>query len=132
MSIFRAGLYYFALVFGAGFILGTVRELLITPHFGRALSILVEAPFMLLAIYVSTCLVLKHIRINRTSISHISIGLIGFILILFSDFTIGVKMRNISVHEQLNHFIDPAGIIYLGLLLVFTTMPFLIWKLNKL
>jgi hypothetical protein len=34
MQILKAGVLYFALVFGAGFVLGTIRILWIVPSFG--------------------------------------------------------------------------------------------------
>jgi hypothetical protein len=34
MQILRAGVFYFALVFGAGFVLGTIRTLWVVPRVG--------------------------------------------------------------------------------------------------
>ena len=48
MQILKAGVLYFALVFGAGFALGTIRVLWIVPELGTRLAELMEAPFMLI------------------------------------------------------------------------------------
>ena len=47
MQILKAGTFYFALVFGAGFLLGTIRVLWVAPRFGTRIAELMEAPIML-------------------------------------------------------------------------------------
>jgi len=47
MQILRAGVLYFALVFGAGFALGTIRTLWTAPSFGTRTAELMEMPIML-------------------------------------------------------------------------------------
>jgi hypothetical protein len=50
MHALKAGAAYFALVFGTGFALGTIRTLWIVPRLGIRTAELLEAPFMLVAI----------------------------------------------------------------------------------
>jgi len=47
MQILKAGVFYFALVFGNGFVLGVIRQLWIVPRFGIRTGELIEAPIML-------------------------------------------------------------------------------------
>src|SRR5215470_1310290 len=47
VQIAKAGVLYFALVFGAGFLLGPVRILCVAPQLGTRMAELVEAPIML-------------------------------------------------------------------------------------
>ena len=44
MSILKAEVLYFALVFGAGFVLGTIRTLWVVPRFGTRMAELMETP----------------------------------------------------------------------------------------
>ena len=46
MQILKAGALYFALVFGAGFVLGAIRILWIVPRFGTRIAELMETPIM--------------------------------------------------------------------------------------
>ena len=42
----KAGIAYFALVFGAGFVLGMIRVPFLVPRLGERVAELVEMPFM--------------------------------------------------------------------------------------
>ena len=45
MQILKAGVLYFALVFGAGFVLGTIRILWVVPSFGTRMAELTRQTF---------------------------------------------------------------------------------------
>ena len=49
----KAGMTYFALVFGAGFLLGSIRVPFLVPRLGERAAELIEMPFMFVAIVVS-------------------------------------------------------------------------------
>ena len=49
MRLLKAAAFYFALVFGAGFVLGMVRVLGVAPRLGTRAAELIEAPLMLAA-----------------------------------------------------------------------------------
>jgi hypothetical protein len=61
--IIWAGLTYFALVFGVGFILGPIRILLIVPRLGERVAELLEAPVMLLVIIFAALWVVRRFRL---------------------------------------------------------------------
>ena len=46
MQVVKAGAIYFALVFGAGFVLGTIRTLWVVRRFGTRMAELMEMPIM--------------------------------------------------------------------------------------
>ena len=49
----KAGMTYFALVFGAGFVLGSIRVPFLVPRLGERAAELIEMPFMFVVILVS-------------------------------------------------------------------------------
>ncbi len=54
----KGALLYFAVVFVAGFLLGTVRILIVVPYLGTRAAELIELPIMLMVTIVSAkCLV---------------------------------------------------------------------------
>ena len=53
MPILKAGVLCFALVFGAGFVLGTIRTLWVVPRFGTRIAELMEMPIMLIVTIVA-------------------------------------------------------------------------------
>ncbi len=53
MQVVKAGVLYFALVFGVGFVLGTIRTLLVVPRVGTRKAELMEMPIMLAATIVA-------------------------------------------------------------------------------
>ena len=55
----RAALAYFALVFGAGFILGSIRVPFLVPRFGERVAELIEMPFMFVIIVFAARFIVK-------------------------------------------------------------------------
>jgi hypothetical protein len=55
----KAGLAYFALVFGAGFVLGAVRVSFLVPRFGERISELSEMPLMFAVIVIAARFVMR-------------------------------------------------------------------------
>jgi hypothetical protein len=53
MQILKAGVLYFAVIFGAGFVLGLVRILWLVPRLGTRVAELLEAPIMLVTTIVA-------------------------------------------------------------------------------
>ncbi len=54
VRIVKTALLYFALVFGAGFVLGPIRILWVVPRFGTRMAELMEAPIMLVVSILAT------------------------------------------------------------------------------
>ena len=71
VQILKAGILYFALVFGAGFVLGTIRTLWVVPRVGTRTGELMETPAMLVVIIVASRWVVSHfspsVRAVRTA-----------------------------------------------------------------
>jgi hypothetical protein len=123
MRVVFAGLIYFAVVFGAGFAFGVFRETVLTPVYGRTLAILLEAPFMLLAIVSGAWFTVHRRSSGWSKTALLMVGLIGFLLVQVADFGVGLGLRGMSLRDQLAYLQTAAGQVYLGLLAVFILMP---------
>jgi hypothetical protein len=67
MQTVEAGVLYFALVFGAGFVLGTVRTLWLVPRVGTRTAELMEAPIMLVITILVARWVVRHLAVPAAS-----------------------------------------------------------------
>ncbi len=123
MRVATAGLLYFAIVFGAGFVFGVFREMVLTPVYGRTSAIMLEAPFMLLAIVAGAWIVVHRHASGWSKTALLTIGLIGFLLVQIADFGVGLGLRGMSIQDQIAYLRTTAGLLYLGLLGVFMLMP---------
>jgi hypothetical protein len=119
-------LLYFALVFGAGFVLGPIRVLWLEPRLGAFVATLCEAPFLLAAIVFAARFAPRVAGLNKSPVPMAFVGLIALVLQQAADLAVGVLLRGISVLEILAHFATPEGAIYAILLALFAAMPWLL------
>jgi hypothetical protein len=126
MQTLKAGSLYFALVFGAGFVLGTVRVLWIVPGFGTRAAELMEAPIMLLVILVAARWVVRRLSLPVTPRIRLGAGFIALGLLLAAEFTVVLAIRRLTIAEYLAGRDPVAGTVYLAMLLVFAVMPLLV------
>src|SRR5713101_3522279 len=75
--ILKAALSYFAIVFGTGFVLGTIRVLWIVPHLGVRNAELLEQPLMLLAILLTAKWIVRRLGAGLTAVESLGAGLIA-------------------------------------------------------
>ena len=87
-QILKAGGIYFALVFGAGFVLGTLRVLFMVPVIGSRTAELVEMPVMLVGIILAARWVVCSLDVPSTACARLSMGGIALLLILALDFSV--------------------------------------------
>ena len=127
MRVTLAILFYFGLVFGAGFLLGPIRVLWLESRFGPIIATACEAPFMLLAILVAARWVPRVLNIRRDSKMLVLIGVGSLVLLQIADFTIGFWLRGITPKEQSVQLLTGQGNIYAALLALFAIMP---WAAN--
>jgi hypothetical protein len=64
MRTIKAGVAYFVLVFGAGFILGSVRVPFLVPRLGERVAELIETPFMFVVVLLSARLISRGIMVS--------------------------------------------------------------------
>jgi hypothetical protein len=125
-QVVKAGTMYFALVFGAGFVLGTIRVLWLVPAVGTRTAELLEMPVMLTVIILSAQWVVRHFSVPYTASSRLGMGGIALALILVLDFTVVLWIRGLSFSQYIKSFDPVAGTAYFLMLGVFAIMPLLV------
>lgn len=125
-QIAKAGVIYFALVFGAGFVLGTIRTLWIAPHVGTRIAELIEAPIMLVITIVAARWIVLRLAVPARRPARLAIGAIALGLLLFAEFGLVLWLRGISIKEYLATRDPVSGTVYYLMLGLFGLMPLLV------
>ena len=126
MHILTPALAYFLIVFGAGFILGTVRVLFVLPLFGERTAELLEMPLMLAVIVLAARWITnRHLRQAQPG-EQLAVGGIATGLMLAAEFLVGLTLRGLSPMEVLVNRDPVSGTAYYLSLLLFSTMPWLL------
>jgi hypothetical protein len=125
MQVLEAGLVYFALVFGLGFLLGTIRVPFIVPRLGQRKAELIEMPFMLVGIVLAARFVVTYYALPNTILAYICVGLVALSLVILAEILLVVVLQGGTISQYLKNRDPISGNVYIVLLIVFASMPLL-------
>jgi len=123
MHILKSGALYFALVFAAGLVLGTIRILLVVPRYGARTAELMEAPIMLAVTFLAASWVTRRLAISAAPLVRLGVGTVGLALLLLTEFTVVLWLRKLTMAEYFASRDPVAGTVYLLMLGIFAVMP---------
>ena len=126
MPIVKAGVLYFALVFGAGFVLGTVRTLWIVPRLGTRTAELIETPIMLAVVIVVARWTVLRLVVPSVPSARLGMGGVALVLMLVAEFGLVLWFRGQTNREYFASRDPVAGTVYYLMLTVFAVMPLLV------
>lgn len=119
----QAGLTYFAMVLGAGFLLGMIRIPFLVPRIGERWAELAEMPIMAMVIYLAAGVILRRFpEIGSPSRSLIA-GLLALALMVAAELALVSVVQGMPLMEFIASRDVVSGSVYLVLLLVFAVMP---------
>lgn len=121
-TVKTAGIY-FALVFGAGFVLGTIRVLWLVPAVGTRAAELFEMPVMLVIVVLSARWVTHQFQVPPTALGRLGMGGMALAMILALDFTVILWIRGLSLSQYIEAFDPVTGTVYFVMLGLFALMP---------
>jgi len=125
MQVVKAGVFYFALVFGAGFVLGTIRTLWVVPRVGTRTAGLMEAPIMLAVTIVAARWTVLRLSVPMMWSARVEMGCMALVLMLIAEFGFVLWIRGLSIRDYLATRDPVSGAAYYLLLVVFAIMPLL-------
>jgi hypothetical protein len=128
VAAFKAGVLYFVLVFGTGFVLGPIRVLWLAPRVGARVAELVEAPIMLTVIVIVARWLVRRLQVPATVGSRLGMGGIALALVLAADFTLVLQLRGLTIGEYLATRDPVSGTVYYLLLALLALMPQLVGR----
>jgi len=126
MKILKAGGLYFALVFGAGFVLGPIRILWAVPRFGERMAELMETPIMFAVTILAARWVVRRLAVPPKPSDRLGMGFTALGLLLVAEFTLVLWLRGLSISDYLATRDPVAGTVYYVMLGVFAVMPLLV------
>jgi hypothetical protein len=126
MRVLKVGVIYFALIFGAGFVLGLIRLLWVVPRFGMRMAELMETPIMFVVTLAAAQWIVRRFAVPSTPSSRLGMGCIALGLLLVAEFTLVLWLRGLSLSEYLASRDPVSGTVYYVMLGVFAIMPLLV------
>ena len=128
MKILAAALLYFAIVFGAGFVLGPVRVLFIEPRVGATVAVLLETPILLAAMIIGARIAVRFFALGRSGAVLLSVGALALVVQQVADVAVAVLLRGMMVADHIAQFTSAAGMVYAALLVAFVVMPWMVGR----
>ncbi len=126
MQVVKAGVLYFVLVFGAGFVLGAVRTIWIVPRVGARTAELVEMPIMLAVSIVAARWTILRLSVPMMWSGRLEMGCMALVLMLIAEFGFVLWIRGLSIKEYFATRDPVSGVVYYMMLGVLATMPLLV------
>jgi len=121
LRIIQSAALYFALVFGAGFVLGVIRVLFVAPHLGARTAELIEMPIMFVVILAAARWIVR--RAPAPASTRLAIGFLALTLTLAVEFSFVLWFLSLTLVQYV-HAMDPvSGTFYFALLAVFAILP---------
>jgi hypothetical protein len=126
LTALKAGLCYFALTFGAGFLLGPLRIFLMVPRVGARAAELAELPVMIMVTWLAARWTIRRFRVPLSTGSRLVMGVVAFALLLAAEFALVLPLRGLTL-EQYFATRDPvSSVAYYASLVLLALMPLIV------
>ena len=123
-AVLRAAVAYFAIVFAAGFLLGTIRTVVLAPRLGPFAAVLVEIPVMLAIAYVACRWLVARFAVPAVLYDRLVMGAVAFVLLIGAELLLALALGG-SASGFLEALAQPAGVAGLAAQAVFAALPVL-------
>ena len=120
-----AGAAYFAIVFVVGFVLGSVRTLIIVPQIGVLRATLLEAPLMLAASWFACGRILAIWKPPPRISLRLLMGATAFALLMAAEFVLAMTIFGLTPAQYGASFSTLAAQIGLATQIAFALLPLL-------
>jgi len=130
MHTLKAGILYFILVFGAGFLLGPMRVLWLVPRVGVRTAELIESPIMFVVIFLAARWIVRRITPIITAGQRLGIGVVALFLLVSVEIVLTPILWGVSFVDYLKGRDPIANTAFAIMLLLFALMPLLLARLS--
>jgi len=129
VTVARAAIAYWAVVFALGFVLGTLRTLWLAPAIGLLPATLAELPVMLAASWWSSGWLVRRWQIASTTAA-LTMGGLAFVLLMAAELGLAMVLMELSSAQWLAGLRQPHALIGLAGQLVFAALPW--WRVQQI
>ncbi len=119
----KAGVLYFAIVYAAGFMFGTLRVLVVAPAFGEFAAVLVELPLILAVAWIACGFVLHRFAVPK--IARATMAATSLALLLLAELGTGVFAFGQTPDAAVARMLAPGNWLGLAGQLLFVAFPLL-------
>lgn len=120
-----AAALYFGIVFGVGFLLGSVRVLFLVPRFGERVAELAEMPLMCVAIFLAAGHVVRKGGASVAPLDWVLVGALSLAFLVTAELLLAVVLAGRGIGEYIASRDPVSGSVYLALWVGFAAMPWL-------
>jgi hypothetical protein len=124
-SAIKAGLLYFVIVFATGFVLGTLRVIVLLPLIGQIAAVALELPVMLAISWLACSKLATQFSVPAKIPHRLTIGAVAFGLLLLAEFGLSVFAFNRSGAEYFALSLTTSGLLGLAGQIAFGLFPLL-------
>ncbi len=122
MRALQAGLAYFGLVFGTGFVLGAIRVPFLVPRLGERWAELIEMPVMAIVIVFAARWIVRRFSLQEGGQCAVAGG-VALLVTVAAEMLVAVVIAGRPLGEYLAARDPVSGGVYVALLVVFAVMP---------
>jgi hypothetical protein len=123
-AAFKAGAAYFIVVYLIGFVLGTIRVLLLMPRVGETTAVLFEAPIILTASWIASRWSVNRFDVPAETAPRLAMGGIAFVLLTIGELAVSLLVFGRAWGDVLPVYQSTPGIISLAAQAAFALLPF--------
>ena len=122
-SAIKVGILYFAIVFAAGFLLGTFRVFVLLPLTGELVAVALELPIILIISWLVCRRLISRFSIPATASQRLAMGALAFCLLMLAEVGLSVLVFDRSGAEYLAHLQTAPGLLGLAGQIAFALLP---------
>ena len=119
----KGGVGYFAIVYVLGFLLGTIRVLLLAPRTGEMGSVLLETPIILGASWIAARWCANRFAVPATVVPRLTMGGVAFELLIAGEIAVSTFVFGRAWESTVALYQTPPAIIGLAAQVVFALLP---------
>jgi hypothetical protein len=123
ITAIKAGATYFGIVFLFGFMLGAIRVMVVSPHLGQTLGVLLETPVILTISWVTCRWCIDRFRLSTVLSTRLLTGMVAFGLLQCGELGVAVVAFGRTIDNYFEGFRSTPGVIGLLAQVIFALFP---------